>query len=122
MKFTLSACIVVLATLTDTARAAFGLTQSGSNYVVDTGAGLVFQVSRNTGDINSLLYNNIQVQDSSKFSHINSGLGSNNVQGSVINNQFIKIAVYQGDVTHHYIAKVRISDTPHYSNIIQNTY
>ncbi|KAI5808228.1 Rhamnogalacturonate lyase A [Peziza echinospora] len=105
MKFSLSACLVVLATLTDSARAAFGLTQSGTNYVVDTGAGLVFQVSRNTGDINSLLYNNIQVQDSSKFSHINSGLGSNNVQGSVINNQYIKIVVYQGDTTQFIIAK-----------------
>ncbi|KAF8467820.1 rhamnogalacturonan lyase [Kalaharituber pfeilii] len=113
MRFLLPTFVSLLS-LASSAFAAFGLTTSGSNYVVDTGAGLVFQVSRNTGDIVSLVYNGIQVQDSSKFSHIGSGLGSSNVAGTTINNQYIKITVNAGTTTHYYIAKMsgRISGDP----------
>jgi len=43
------------------AHAAFGFTQSGSNIVVDTNAGLVFTVNSSNGDITSMRFNNIEV-------------------------------------------------------------
>ncbi|KAI8811460.1 Rhamnogalacturonase B, N-terminal-domain-containing protein [Cladochytrium replicatum] len=55
--------------------AAFGFTTSSGTTQVDSGAGLVFRVS-STCDINSILFNGIQLQDSSKFTHLISGLGS----------------------------------------------
>jgi len=96
------ACLLSIAS---TAFAAFGVTDSGKNYVVDTNGGLVFTVSKSTGDIVSLLYNGIQCQDSSKMSHIGSGLGSSNVTASSINSQYIKITVTTSTLTQYYIAK-----------------
>ncbi|KAI8811911.1 Rhamnogalacturonase B, N-terminal-domain-containing protein [Cladochytrium replicatum] len=57
------------------AEAVFGFTTSSGSTQVDSGAGLVFKVS-STCDINSIIYNGIQVQDASKFTHLSSGLGS----------------------------------------------
>ncbi|KAF8455716.1 polysaccharide lyase family 4 protein [Terfezia claveryi] len=97
------ACLLSLAS---TAYAAFGVTDNGRNYVVDTNGGLVFSVSKSTGDIVSLLYNNgTQCQDPSKMSHIGSGLGSNKVAASTINSKYIKITVTTPTLTHYYIAK-----------------
>lgn len=104
MKFLSAfACLLSLAS---TAFAAFGVTDSGTNFVVDTNGGLVFSVSKSTGDIVSLLYNGIQVQDSSKMSHISSGLGSSNVAATTINSLYIKITVTTSTLTHYYVAKV----------------
>ena len=107
MKFVLPVAGFLLSFST-TAFAAFGFTNSGKNYVVDTGGGLIFSISKTNGDIVSLLYNNIQVQDRSKMSHIGSGLGSKvtSVAASTINSQYIKIQVNAGTLTHYYIAKV----------------
>lgn len=85
---------------------AFGLTESGNNYVVDTSGGLVFTgmcqtftstlgtpsprtlyldqivklnisaVDKTSGDITSMKFNGIEAQDSSKHSHIASGIGA----------------------------------------------
>jgi len=98
----ISACLLSMAS---TAFAAFGVTDNGRNYVVDTNGGLVFSVSKSTGDIVSLLYNGIQCQDSSKMSHIGSGLKSSNVAASTINSQYIKITVKTSTLTQYYIAK-----------------
>lgn len=55
---------------------AFGYTSSGGHYIVDTGAGLVFSVDQSNGDLTSLKYNGVELQNQSRFSHIESGLGS----------------------------------------------
>ena len=74
--------------------AAFGYTASGGNYVVDTGAGLVFQVATNSGDINSILYSNVQYQATDKNSQIASGLGTDTkVTATNINNSYVKITI-----------------------------
>ena len=56
--------------------AAFGLTTTSTQYTVDTGAGLVFKVDRANGNIPSIKYNGVELNDSTKASHINSGIGS----------------------------------------------
>lgn len=56
--------------------AAFGLTTTSTQYTVDTGAGLVFKVDRANGNIPSIKYNGVELNDSTKSSHINSGIGS----------------------------------------------
>ncbi|HTS17682.1 MAG TPA: rhamnogalacturonan lyase B N-terminal domain-containing protein [Verrucomicrobiae bacterium] len=71
--------------------AAFGVTPSGSNLSVDTGAGLVFQVSTNSGDVNSIVFNGTQYQASDKNSQLGSGLGTATVTYTNYNNRYIKI-------------------------------
>lgn len=73
--------------------AAFGVSASGNSITVDTGGGLVFVVESTSGDITSLLYNNVQYQDSSKRSHLSSGLGSASVSYTTISGTYIKVTV-----------------------------
>ncbi|KAF2649921.1 polysaccharide lyase family 4 protein [Lophiostoma macrostomum CBS 122681] len=89
-----------------TCYAAFGLTSTSSRYTVDTDGGLVFQVSRSTGDITSLLYNGVEYQGTTKASAINSGLGTSTVTGETVNG-YVKITVKAGTlpVTHYFIAR-----------------
>lgn len=91
--------------LSATAFAAFGVTDSGTQLTVDTAGGLVFKVSKSTGDIVSLVYNGIECQDSSKYSQISSGLGSSNVVATT-SGSYIKITVTTSTLTQYYIAKV----------------
>ena len=56
---------------------AFGYTDNGTAYVVDTGAGLVFQVDKTNGNITSIVFNGTEYNGpSGKGSEISSGLGS----------------------------------------------
>jgi rhamnogalacturonan endolyase len=56
---------------------AFGYTDNGTAYVVDTGAGLVFQVRKTDGTITSIVFNGTEYNGpSGKGSHIASGLGT----------------------------------------------
>ncbi len=60
-----------------TALAAWGVTDASGVLTVDTGAGLVFKVSKTSGDITSIKYNGgAELQGQTKFSHISSGLGA----------------------------------------------
>ncbi|MEV5613691.1 rhamnogalacturonan lyase B N-terminal domain-containing protein [Streptomyces sp. NPDC052225] len=60
--------------------AAFGYTDDGSNYVVDTGASLVFKVSKTNGDLTSLVHKGTEYQGyGGKNSHVESGLGTSTV-------------------------------------------
>ncbi|RPB09967.1 hypothetical protein P167DRAFT_491776 [Morchella conica CCBAS932] len=88
------------------ALAAFGVTDSGTQLTVDTNGGLVFKVNKSTGDIISLVYNGVECQDSSKFSHISSGLGSSNVVATT-SGSYIKITVTTDTLIQYYIAKLR---------------
>ncbi|MFJ8079909.1 rhamnogalacturonan lyase B N-terminal domain-containing protein [Streptomyces sp. NPDC096205] len=92
--------------LSGTARAAaFGWSDDGSNYVVDTGANLVFKVSKTNGDLTSLVYRGVEYQGyGGKNSHIESGLGTSTVtltqSGSTI-----LISVTYGTLRHYYAAR-----------------
>ncbi|KAI5811928.1 Rhamnogalacturonate lyase A [Pyronema omphalodes] len=101
--------ILSLISLAGSAFAAFGVTEKNNHFVVDTNGGLIFTVNKATGDIISLKYNNKECQDSSKFSHISSGLGSSNVVATTIGTNVIKITVTTDTLIHYYIAK---SGTP----------
>ena len=62
------------------AAATFGYTDDGSNYVIDTGANLVFKVSKTNGDLTSLVYRGTEYQGyGGKNSHVESGLGTSTV-------------------------------------------
>ncbi|MEU1515894.1 rhamnogalacturonan lyase B N-terminal domain-containing protein [Streptomyces sp. NPDC005811] len=85
--------------------AAFGWSDDGSNYVVDTGASLVFKVSKTNGDLTSLVYRGTEYQGyDGKNSHIESGLGTSTVtiaqSGSTI-----LISVTYGTLKHYYAAR-----------------
>lgn len=74
------------ATLSSSVQAAFGVTKSGSNFVVDAGSSnaLVFTVNGANCDITSIKYRGEELQYASKGSHISSGLGSATVSSTII--------------------------------------
>jgi rhamnogalacturonan endolyase len=85
--------------------AAFGWSDEGTHYRVDTGANLVFKVSKSNGDLTSLIYRGTEYQGyGGKNSHIESGLGSSTVtlrqSGSTI-----LISVAYGTLRHYYAAR-----------------
>ncbi|KAH7337790.1 Rhamnogalacturonase B, N-terminal-domain-containing protein [Rhizoctonia solani] len=83
--------------------AAFGVT-TGSGYLsVDTGGGLVFRVSTTSGDITSLKYGSIECQDSSKYTHIASGLGTATVSYKTTGN-YIVVSIVTSTLTQTYVA------------------
>lgn len=101
-----TAAAVSATALTPTAAAAsFGYTDDGSNYVVDTGANLVFKVSKTNGDLTSLVYRGTEYQGyGGKNSHVESGLGTSTVtiaqSGSTI-----LVSVTYGTLKHYYAAR-----------------
>ncbi|MGY4926767.1 rhamnogalacturonan lyase B N-terminal domain-containing protein [Streptomyces sp. 900105755] len=87
------------------AAAGFGWSDDGSNYVVDTGAGLVLKVSKTNGDLTSLVYKGTEYQGyGGKNSHVESGLGTSTVtiaqSGSTI-----LVSVAYGTLKHYYAAR-----------------
>ncbi|WP_319922872.1 rhamnogalacturonan lyase B N-terminal domain-containing protein, partial [Streptomyces griseiscabiei] len=92
--------------LAGTARAAaFGWTDDGTHYVVDTGADLVFKVRKSNGDLSSLVHRGTEYQGYGGMnSHIESGLGSSTVtvrqSGSTI-----LVSVTYGTLRHYYAAR-----------------
>ncbi|MFF4659599.1 rhamnogalacturonan lyase B N-terminal domain-containing protein [Streptomyces sp. NPDC001381] len=85
--------------------AGFGWSDDGSHYVVDTGASLVFKVSKTNGDLTSLVYKGTEYQGyDGKNSHIESGLGTSTVtigqSGSTI-----LVSVTYGTLKHYYAAR-----------------
>ncbi|MFI1568553.1 rhamnogalacturonan lyase B N-terminal domain-containing protein [Streptomyces sp. NPDC020490] len=85
--------------------ASFGYTDDGSNYVVDTGAGLVFKVSKTNGDLTSLVHKGTEYQGyGGRNSHVESGLGTSTVtikqSGSTI-----LVSVAYGTLKHYYAAR-----------------
>lgn len=85
--------------------AGFGWSDDGSHYVVDTGASLVFKVSKSNGDLTSLVHKGTEYQGyGGKNSHIESGLGTSTVtigrSGSTI-----LVSVTYGTLKHYYAAR-----------------
>ncbi len=74
---------------------AFGVTDDGKAFVVDSGAGLVFKVNKTNGDIVSIRYQGgAELQEAKKGSHIASGLGSaTKVTPAVIGDAIVKITL-----------------------------
>ncbi|MFD8814526.1 rhamnogalacturonan lyase B N-terminal domain-containing protein [Streptomyces sp. NPDC059627] len=90
---------------TTASAASFGWSDDGSNYVVDTGASLVFKVSKTNGDLTSLVYKGAEYQGyGGKNSHVESGLGTSTVtiaqSGSTI-----LVSVAYGTLKHYYAAR-----------------
>jgi Rhamnogalacturonan lyase B, N-terminal len=54
----------------------FGLTNSGGFFTVDISGGLVFKIRQSNGDMTSLQFNGVELQSQSRFSHVESGLGT----------------------------------------------
>ncbi|WP_262056361.1 rhamnogalacturonan lyase B N-terminal domain-containing protein [Streptomyces sp. STR69] len=92
--------------LAETASAAsFGYTDDGSNYVVDTGASLVFKVSKTNGDLTSLAYKGTEYQGYGGMnSHVESGLGASTVTITQ-SGTTILISVTHGTLKHYYAAR-----------------
>ncbi|RPF37170.1 rhamnogalacturonan lyase B N-terminal domain-containing protein [Streptomyces sp. TLI_185] len=85
--------------------ASFGYSDDGSNYVVDTGASLVFKVGKTNGDLTSLVYKGTEYQGyGGKNSHIESGLGTSTVTVKQ-SGPTILISVAHGTLKHYYAAR-----------------
>lgn len=91
----------------------FGLTEQPGSYVVDTGAGLVFTVSRRNGDLTSMRYRGRECEapfaQTQRYSHYESGLsGSSTITAQQDPGaQWVKITIEDAGlgVTHYYIAR-----------------
>ncbi|MFJ4784930.1 rhamnogalacturonan lyase B N-terminal domain-containing protein [Streptomyces sp. NPDC088794] len=101
-----TAAVAGTAALAETASAAgFGWSDDGSNYVVDTGASLVFKVSKTNGDLTSLVYKGTEYQGYGGMnSHIESGLGTSTVTLAQ-SGTTILISVTHGTLKHYYAAR-----------------
>ncbi len=86
------------------ASAAFGFTDDGSHWVVDTGGGLVFKVQKSNSDLASMVYNGNEYQVQSPWSHVNSGLGAS-CTCALVGTSAIKITCNGSSCTHYYMAK-----------------
>lgn len=75
------------------ASAAFGLTDDGKALVVDSGAGLVFKVSKTNGNVVSIRYKAGPELQSKKGSHIASGFGGCAVKGEMVGSEIVKITL-----------------------------
>jgi rhamnogalacturonan endolyase len=94
-----------LATVANPASAAaFGWSDDGANFVVDTGANLVFKVSKSNGDLNSFVFRGVEYQGYGKNSHVESGLGASTVTLTA-SGSTILIKVVHGSLIHYYAAR-----------------
>ena len=82
------------------------VTDNGSTIVVNTGAGLVYTVNKSNGDIISCKLNGVELQGSSKASHIGSGLGSATVTWNTSpSGSTVLITVATSTLTHYYSSR-----------------
>ena len=81
--------LLATAIFSSSALAAFGITTSGSNIVVDAGSAnaLKFTVNSGSCDITSIVYRGEEVQSTSQKTHLSSGLGSATVRSEIVNSK-----------------------------------
>ncbi|KAL0935328.1 polysaccharide lyase family 4 protein [Colletotrichum truncatum] len=80
--------------------AAFGWSDSGSEYVIDSGADLVIKVTKCCGDISSLKFKGVEYNGwGGKNTHVESGLGASTVSIASYSN-VIKVSVVHGTLKH----------------------
>ncbi|TLD35516.1 gb [Venturia nashicola] len=82
--------------------AAWGYTDDGNNYVIDTNANLVVKVSKTNGDMTSIKYGGVEYNgQSGKNSQVESGLGASTVTIKQFTDQnVIKVNVVHGTLKH----------------------
>jgi rhamnogalacturonan endolyase len=83
--------------------AAWGYTDNGKNYIIDTNANLVVSVSKTNGDMNSIKYRGIEYSgQNGKYSHVESGLGASTVTIKQYTSpaNIIKVTVKFGTLLH----------------------
>ncbi|UUU34827.1 polysaccharide lyase family protein [Streptomyces sp. CA-210063] len=91
--------------LSTASAAGFGHSDDGRNLVVDTGADLVFKVSKTTGDITSLVHKGKEYEGyGGKHSHVESGLGASTVTIEQSGSTILIKAVH-GAITQWYAAR-----------------
>lgn len=79
MRF-FAAAFSALVILPSAVSAAWGWTDDGRNYVIDTNANLVVKVSKTNGDMTSIRYRGVEYNgQQGRNSHVESGLGSSTV-------------------------------------------
>jgi rhamnogalacturonan endolyase len=83
--------------------AAWGYTDNGKNYIIDTNANLVVSVSKTNGDMNSIKYRGVEYSgQNGKYSHVESGLGASTVTIKQYTSpaNIIKVTVKFGTLLH----------------------
>lgn len=72
------------------ATAQFGLTDNDDSYVINAGSAnsLVVTVNKASCDVTSIVYRGTELQVSSPYTHIGSGLGSASVSATTIDGLF----------------------------------
>ncbi|KAK4497517.1 hypothetical protein PRZ48_011968 [Zasmidium cellare] len=87
--------------------AQFGLTDNDDSYVVNAGStnSLVATVDKASCDVTSIVYRGAELQSSSKYTHIGSGLGSATVSAQTIDDQYVKVTCETSTLTHYIVVK-----------------
>ncbi|KAH6637767.1 Rhamnogalacturonase B, N-terminal-domain-containing protein [Boeremia exigua] len=82
--------------------AAWGYTDDGKNYVIDTNANLVVKVSKTNGDMTSIKYRGVEYSgQAGKYSHVESGLGASTVTiRQIASPNVIKVNIKYGTLKH----------------------
>ncbi|MNI25252.1 hypothetical protein D3C73_788930 [compost metagenome] len=83
------------------------VTDNGSTLVVNTGAGLIYTVNQDNGDITSCKLNGTELSGTSKGSHISSGLGSaaDVTWSTSPSGSTVLITVKTDTLTHYYASR-----------------
>jgi rhamnogalacturonan endolyase len=85
----------------------FGVTASGGVLTVSSGAGLVYRVSQASGDITSIRWNDRELNDQSKGSHIASGLGTATVSFNLLPSGTTALITLATPTLTHYLSTRR---------------
>jgi rhamnogalacturonan endolyase len=89
----------------------FGVTASGGFLTVSSGAGLVYLVRQSSGDITSIRWNDRELNDPSKGSHLSSGLGSATVSFSLSPSRTTALITITTSTVTHYLSTRRNENT-----------
>lgn len=93
------------------AATAFGVTASGGFLTVSSGAGLVYKVRQSSGDITSILWNDTELNDQAKASHLSSGLGTATVSFSLSPSGTTAVIAIATATLTHYLSTRRNDNT-----------
>jgi rhamnogalacturonan endolyase len=100
--------------------AAFGYTDDGTNYVIDSGAKLVIKVNKSTGDIASMLYGGVEYNGyDGKNTQVESGLGASTVTIQEFSSPayIIKVTVVHGTLVHYIFVRCQYYNVLHFSSV-----
>ncbi|POS72178.1 rhamnogalacturonan lyase [Diaporthe helianthi] len=90
--------------------AAFGYTDNGNYWTIDSGSNLVIQVSKTNGDITSMKYKGVEYNGySGKNTHVESGLGASKVTIQQFTDPayIIKVSVTYGTLKHYLFVRYK---------------